>query len=271
MNQFILQLGHNGLWYGIFPMLAKLPIKHGVSTRLGGESRGPYASLNLGLLTGDNGDIVRKNRQRFCQVVGVEFQRVVTAQQVHGDRVAVVSEEDAGKGSLEYSQAIGGTDALVTNSVNLPLLMFFADCVPVMLVDPVQRVIGIAHAGWKGTIAKIAAKTLTTMQQTFGCNLSDCYAAIGPSIGPCCYEVDEAVTVKLQAAFTFWEQLLQPQGDRWRLDLWEANRRQLVAMGMPDQNIAVSRVCTACHRELFFSHRADKGLTGRLGALISLV
>jgi len=270
MNCFTVQHRSNRVWYGTFPHFAEHYIKHGVSTRLGGASVMPFASLNLGLHTGDDADAVKKNRKLFCDAVGVELDRVVTAEQIHGTKVAVVGEKDAGKGAIKYDEAVVGADALITNIPNLPLLLFFADCVPVLIVDPVHKAIGVSHAGWKGTVGRIAQKTVLAMQENFGTNPADCLVGIAPSIGPCCYEVDQMVVAQLKQNCTKWSELLTTHGSKWRLDLWLANQMQLEEIGVPTANIVVSKVCTACNTELFFSYRAEKGRTGRIGAIISL-
>lgn len=259
----------SGIWLGIFRQFADRGIRHGISSRLGGISSQPFASLNLGLHTGDAPDAVRENRRRFSEAAGVMFSQVVTAEQIHGDGVFVVRREHAGRGGAEYNQAIAGMDALVTNEPDLPLMLFFADCVPVLIADPVRKVVAVSHAGWKGTVAAISAKTIQTMSREYGSNPADCIAGIGPSIGQCCYEVDDVVMDRLKV-FPYWQDIIIPQGQKYRLDLWEANRRQLMVAGLAESNITVSRICTACNTELFFSYRAEQGKTGRIGAVIAI-
>jgi len=270
MKKFSLKRATNGVWFGTFAHFDYLNLKHGVSTRLGGLSRPPFASLNLGLKSGDDPEVVKLNRKLFCQAVGVPPACVVTTQQVHGDSIHVVEKKDAGRGVDSYETAIAATDALITAEPGIPLMLFFADCVPVLMYDPTQRVVAISHAGWKGTVAKIAAKTVGVMQAKFGTRPADCVIAIGPSIGPDSYEVDQPVIDELQAAFPWWEELVVRRGDRWLLDLWQANRRQLEEIGVDGRNIEVSGVCTQCNPELFYSHRGENGTTGRMGAIIML-
>lgn len=270
MNKFVLKYSANGVWYGIFSDLDAKGVKHGISTRLGGQSSHPFASLNLGLHTGDNAEAVWYNRQAFCKALQLPVERTITAEQVHSDVIQVVTDQDAGKGIRHYHESIRGTDALITNVKDLPLMLFFADCVPVLIFDPVNRAIGISHAGWKGTVAKISQKTVLSMQQHYNTNPADCIIGIGPSIGPCCYEVDETVINKLKTCFSNWENLVTPNGSRWQLNLWEANRQQLREVGVQDNNITISGICTAENTALFFSHRAEAGRTGRIGAIISL-
>jgi YfiH family protein len=271
VSKFVIKRAINGVWFGLFTHLSHLGLKHGVSTRLGGLSAAPYAALNLGLKSGDDPDKVRLNRDLFCRAVGVDYGRAVTCQQVHGDRIHLAQAADAGRGARSHSAAIAASDALITDQPGLPLILFFADCVPVLIYDPVRRAVGLSHAGWKGTVAKIAAKTVLAMGVHYGTRPADCHVGIGPSIGPCCYEVDAPVIEALQAAFCgTWRDMVVPRGDRWLLDLWHANRHQLEEIGVPRSRIDISGVCTAENTELFYSHRAENGLTGRHGAIISL-
>lgn len=269
MSDFVLKYNKN-LWYGVFTHFIKAGMIHGISTRLRGKSDSPFLSLNLALHTGDDSLTVIDNRRAFCDSVGVDCKRLVTSQQVHDDQVVTVDERYAGRGALAYEDSIKHTDALITNRPNLPLMLCFADCVPVLIADPVLRVIGIAHAGWKGTVLKIAQKTVLKMQAQFGSEPADCLIGIGPSIGGCCYEVDEPVIRQFTAAFSYADEFITPRGEKWQLDLWEANRRQLTDIGVLPQNIVVSGVCTACNHELFYSYRQENGKTGRIAACISL-
>lgn len=271
MSKFVIERNDNSVWFGRFEHLSNsVFIRHGISTRLGGLSQQPFSSLNLGLHTGDDANKVNENRARFCQAIGVNYPNAVTAQQNHGDNIAVVSKKDSGRGARSYDNSIANTDALITNTPDLPLLLFFADCVPVLIADPVHNAVGISHAGWKGTVAKIAQKTLLKMQENYNTNPADCLVGIGPSIGPCCYEVDAPVIDKLKEEFSEWDMLVTPRQERWHLDLWAANRLQLQEIGVKAENIVTSNICTSCNNELFFSHRAEHGRTGRIGAVISL-
>lgn len=270
MSEFIIKHAANGVWYGVFPRLEAAGIRHGISTRAGGTSKAWYRSLNLGLHTGDKAEDVKTNRALFCQALGVDYDHIVTAQQVHGDHIVNVTEGYKGRGAKSYGTAVAQTDALMTNIPGLPLMLFFADCVPVLIADPVHRAVAVSHAGWKGTVAGIGQKTVLEMQKHFGTQPSDCLVAIGPSIGPCCYEVDHTVTDLLKRRFDYWKELVGPGEDHRKLNLWAANRIQLREIGIPDKNILESGVCTSCNTELFYSHRAEKGKTGRIGAVITL-
>lgn len=267
---FSLRYAPNGVWYGRFAHFPAELVTHAVSTRLGGVSQAPYLSLNLALHTGDQVSSVVLNRHKFCEAAGVDAARVVTTQQVHGDKVMAVSAPEAGRGAEAFADALAATDALITNTPNLPLLLFFADCVPVLILDPVNKAIAVVHAGWKGTAAGIVQKTIREMQTHFGTEPENCVSGIAPSIGPCCYEVDTGVAEVFQGRFTDWGAFLTPSGHKWRLDLWRANYNQLAAAGLSAENIVISGICTACNAGLFFSYRAENGLTGRIGAVMSL-
>lgn len=246
-------------------------VTHAFSTRNGGVSTGVYATLNLGLGKNDQRKNVLENRRRFLHALGLELTSLVAGRQNHGTGVAVVTEGDRGRGMDNYAKGLPGTDALVTNRRGMVLSIYFADCVPLLFLDPVGRAIGIAHAGWKGTIASIGRKTLWYMQREYGTEASQCLAAIGPSIGPCCYEVGQRVIGPLRKAFPDWSAYVVPiGGGKYHLNLWELNRRQLLSAGFREENVFVSNLCTACRGKLFFSYRAQGGSTGSLAAVIAL-
>lgn len=266
---FSIQYAANKVWYGTFAHFDRIGIKHGVATRIGGVSDAPYHSLNLGLRVGDDISKVASNRKKLYEAIGIDPATVVSGQQRHGDNVAIITKKDMGKGSMKYD-GIQNTDALITNVHGVSLMVFFADCVPVLFVDPKRKAIGACHAGWRGTVAKIAAKTLMAMQQNFGTEPDDCLVGIGPSIGKCCYEIDDTVISHYKKVFGWWEEVVVPIGNKWRLDLWKTNHRQLVDMGVDSKNIISSNICTSCNTSLFYSYRAEHGRTGVLAALITL-
>ncbi|MBC8248302.1 MAG: peptidoglycan editing factor PgeF, partial [Anaerolineales bacterium] len=218
----------NNLVYYRFANLASHDeVFHGVFTRLGGVSPSPFDSLNVGHFVGDGHQAVEANHDLIYQALGISRRDVATAHQVHGSRVALVGSEDRGR-------VIPATDALITDTPGVALMLRFADCLPVLLYDPVRRAIGLAHAGWKGTIGGIAAKTVSAMMEAYGSRPADIIAGLGPCIGPCCYQVGPEVIGSVKASFNHWQGLLRPQGDgSFHFDLWEANRRQLAELGAP--------------------------------------
>lgn len=269
---FNLTYGNQGIWYGRFANFPGTLVTHGISTRFGGKSDGAFAGMNLAMHNGDNPEKVIANRKAYGDALTLSSDDFVTAKQVHGVNVLCVDRAYAGRGAFAYEDAIDDTDALITNIPGLPLMMFFADCVPVLIVDPVKKAIGISHAGWKGTVHKIAQKTIFAMQEKFGTVSRDCLVGIGPSIGSCCYEVGDEVAKQFATAFPAHKQqiLLEQKSEKWKLDLWESNRIQLEEIGVEPKNIEIAAACTACNSQVFFSYRADHGKTGRIAATICL-
>lgn len=246
---------------------AEQGLLHGFSDRTGGVSRGPYESLNLGLHVGDDAVNVLENRRRLCAAVGVDPGSLVVGEQIHGAHVAVATEDDKGRGAFSLDDVVPGVDALITDEPGVVLFALYADCVPVFLYDGRRRAVGLAHAGWKGTAAGVARRTLQAMTDSFGTRPEDCFAAIGPAIGPCCYEVGEEVARLFAAANP--RLVVEPDAVS-RVDLWAANELQLIEAGVPREHIASARLCTRCLNETFFSHRAQGGLAGRMAAFIGL-
>lgn len=265
----------NNLWLGIFSTFPNDLICHAVSTRLGGISKPPFDSLNLALHVGDDPSDVAANRRRFIQALGFGVADIVTPNQIHGTRVVRVDEGCRGCGCENYADAIPETDALITDTPGLPLMLCFADCVPIFFVDVANHAIGLAHGGWRGTLKKIAAKTLLTMQDAFGTSAQDCLIGIAPSIGSCCYQIGSEVVERCREAFPndYGELLIERDGKTF-LDLQRANVLQLTEAGVPDENIDVAGKCTCCESSWYYSYRAAQrdGLdrTGRIAAVIAL-
>ena len=245
-------------------------ICHGFSTRLGGVSEGIWSSMNLGTTRGDEPEHVRENYRRFCAAIGADVKRIVMSNQVHSAQVRLVTTADVKKDL--YDPERYETDGLITDIPGLALVVFAADCIPVLLYDPVRRVIGAAHAGWRGTAAGIAAKTVEKMSLTFGCRPEDMVAAIGPGIGRCCFETHEdvpnAMTEKLGAAALPFIQSL-PAG-KFRVDLKGLNAAWLKKAGVPEGQIDCSEACTVCRSDRYWSHRATEGKRGSGASIIML-
>ena len=235
---------------------------HAVLTRIGGVSQGPYATLNLGHTVGDDLAAVEENHRRALGALGLEPGQVVSPYQVHGACVGVV-----GRAHLGTVQP--ATDALVTSVPAVPLLMRFADCAPVLFLDPVRRVVGIAHAGWRSVVAGVVGATVRTMTERLGCDPADLWAGIGPTIGPCCYEVGPEIAVAVEAACPPGAGVVRDGDGRIHLDLPAAVQAQLRAAGVGQ--IEDAGLCTACHVDEFFSHRAEHGRTGRFGIVMGLL
>jgi len=272
-----------------FATLSAFPdLIHAVSTRYGGTSLPPYDSLNLTFTSGDRPEAVEENHQRLCSALEVPRAALVSPRQVHGATVHRVGTRDRGR-------FIPECDALVTSDRGVALLLRFADCVPILLFDPQQAAIGLAHAGWRGTVAGVAQATVTAMVEDLGSRPSDLIAAIGPAIGPCCYEIGPDVVAAVRAVFGTDTDLLGPpprpvkgkpvQAARplhasprsqseakhvppVHFDLWGANEMLLRLAGV--EQIEVAGICTCCHSDQFFSYRAQNGKTGHHGALLCI-
>ena len=252
----------NAIRYYQFESLSRPDLVHGVFTRHGGVSAGPYASLNLSISTGDARANVRENRRRAFRALGREPESIADLWQIHSAEIVVV---DGPRGEDYPSEK---ADALITDQPAATLFLRFADCVPILLFDPERRAIGIVHAGWKGTLLKAPAAAVKAMAERYGCHPADIVAGLGPSIGPCHYAVGPEVVAQTRAAFPSVEELLLRVNGGHHLDLWAANARALREVGV--EQIETSRLCTACRTDEFFSHRGEKGKTGRFGALIAL-
>lgn len=244
---------------------------HGFSTRLGGVSRPPFDSLNLGLGRGDDPACVRENFGRFCAAIGADVTRLVCTHQVHGDEVRVVTGADAGMG-LDRERGYD-VDGFITGERGLPLVIFTADCIPVLLHDPVRHVIGACHAGWRGTALGIAARTAAKMAEVYGTDPADLRCAIGAGISRCCFETRSDVPEAMRSALGKQaEPFIDGHGDgSFHVDLKGINRLWLEQAGVPEGQIAVSEQCTACDLHTFYSHRRMGQARGSMAAVIQLV
>ena len=261
------KIGSLPIWF-FENLLTYKTIGHFVSTRLSGHSDPPYDSLNLSFNVGDDPDKVLKNRKVLARALGIALSSLTTAKQIHDGHIKVVSEALRGRGCANYEGAINETDAMVTNAENTCLMILVADCVPILFYDPSKRVIGAAHAGWRGTLRFVAHSTVKVLREDFGCSPEDIVVGIGPSIGPCCYQVGQDVVSQGQHVFGPGQDYIRRKSTNGRgyFDLWTANLKQLVQAGIPEKNIELAKTCTRHHPELFFSHRHEKGKTGRFGA-----
>ncbi len=267
----------------------------GFSTRFGGISQvfaevNAGGALNLGFVKHDAAEAVAENRRRLLQAAGAEGWKLVVPKQVHGVEVREVTAENLA-GAMADGRGQWEADGLITRVPQVLLGVGAADCVPLLVADRRLRVAGAFHAGWRGTAAGMARVGLERMREAFGTRAQDCIAAVGPSIGPCCYEVGEEVRAAFEGQGAGNREcgiagrekelggrvVLLPAGrfGQWRLDLWEANRRQLVAAGVPAADVTVMGECTACSRDdegrrRYFSHRAEKGVTGRMLGVIGV-
>lgn len=270
----------NGVDFITFKKLDKAGVVHAFSTRTGGVSEGYLGSMNLSFHRGDDPEKVMENHRRFAEAVGYDHTKLVFSDQVHKTDIYKVTEADAGKGIMRESD-IKEIDGLMTNVPGIPLITFYADCVPIFFYDPVKKVVAMNHSGWKGTVSKISACMIKRLGEEYGSMPEDLICAIGPSICKECYEVSEDVAEQFKEAYTteeaaqivFPEPAIENSADRepkFLLDLHKANYYNLVDSGVRPENIDVTNICTCCNSEWLFSHRASKGLRGNLGAVIML-
>ena len=239
-------------------------VGHAVFTRRGGVSQAPFDTLNLSFSVPDTEQNVLANRTRAYGSHGRSNDSLAQAHLNHGAEVAVV-------GRTHHGQYVGPVDGLITNEPGCGLAMNYADCAPIFLYDPRKGAIGLGHAGWKGAIFDLPGAMVRAMANAYGCRPSDLLAAVGPTIGPCCCEVGERVISAVRETFAVADQLLRPtddQNDRRFFDLPAANARRLETAGV--RHVEQSGLCTACRTDLFFSHRAENGRTGRFGAIFIL-
>ncbi|MBW2057687.1 MAG: peptidoglycan editing factor PgeF [Deltaproteobacteria bacterium] len=240
-------------------------VVHAFSTRQGGVSPAPFDSLNLGMSSGEKEANVKKNREILTRAFGFSSRALVTARQIHGDDILVIDS------ASPEGFAGAPCDAMVTDRPGVAVAVLTADCLPLLLLDPVHRTVAAVHLGWKGTALNLCGKTVGLLRERFGARPECLLAAVGPSIGPCCYEVDES----LRSSFTLeehrWDHWARPSGSgRWKLDLQRANIDLMTDSGILEGNIVWFDICTRCREDLFFSYRRDGEMTGRQMAFIML-
>lgn len=254
--------------FNSFPVSGRLD--HAVFTRRGGQSPAPFKSLNLSESVTDFKRNVMANRSKAYSIYERTNNSLVHAHLTHGREVAQVTSDN-------YGQYVGPVDALISDQRGCGLTMNYADCSPILLYDPINKAVGLGHAGWKGAVRDLPGAMAAAMERNFGTKPDDLMAGIGPSIGSCCYEIGKDVIEAVQDSFDDWEDLLLPgsslkkgqnEDNHAFFNLSRANRRNLENAGV--KQIEVSDLCTSCRTDLFFSHRAEGGLTGRFGALLIL-
>ena len=246
-------------------------VSHCFSTRKGGVSTGFYESMNLHF-RGDTTENVIENYKRICNAIDVDYKNVVFSTQIHSDNIYTVSEKDRGKGLLKKSD-ISDADGLITNEKGTVLTTFYADCVPIYFLDPVEKIIAMAHSGWKGTVLQIAKKTVQKMENDFNCQRKNILVGIGPSIHKCCFEVEYPVVEEFEKNIPFSKNFIfkdyEKEG-KYKIDLQGIIEKTLLLNGILQENIEVANICTKCNPDLFYSHRNMGADRGSLAGLIAL-
>jgi YfiH family protein len=244
----------------------------GFSTKMGGISSGSFSTLNLGLHVNDHQESVVKNRGILAAKTSFPINNWVFAEQTHSTHIEKVSKLDCGRGLTTYDNGLSNCDGFYTNEVGVMLSLCFADCVPLFFIAPEKSLIGVAHAGWKGTVNDIGGKMISRWIHDEGVNPKEIRVAIGPSIGACCYTVDYRVISAINKNIVEKYPLpytLVSEG-QYKLDLKQLNKYLLLESGIKEENITVSQQCTSCEEDVFFSHRRDEGKTGRMLSFIGI-
>lgn len=246
-------------------------LKNGFSTRLGGVSEGVLSTMNLGFGRNDLPENVVKNHEIIANAIGFNPENIVASKQTHTTNVKIVSKKDCGKG-IYRERDYDDVDGMITNEKGIVLATYFADCVPLYMVDTKNKAIGLSHSGWRGTVGKIGKVTLDLMKETYGTNPKDVIACIGPSICRDCYEVSEDVATEFEAAFKGRKKdiLINKGNGKYQLDLWECNYIIFKECGVYEENIHMPDICTYHNMEMMFSHRATQGRRGNLAAFLSI-
>lgn len=246
-------------------------IRHAFSTKHGGVSKGEWTSMNFAFSRGDNPENVLENYKIFSDAVGFDYNSLITSSQDHHTYVRPVTKNECGIG-IWREKDIMSVDALITNEPNVTLVTHYADCTPLFFVDTVGKAIGLAHAGWRGTVGKIGEEVIKKMTALYGTNPSNVVVAIGPAISKCCYEVDK------DCAENFYNlkdldnsKFIFPKEDgKYMIDLLETNRQIVMKAGVKKENIVLSDLCTKCNSDLLWSHRATNGHRGTMCAFMCI-
>lgn len=258
----------NGVVYYTIPLFEKTGlVRHGFSTRVGGVSTGECATMNFSFSRADEPANVVENFICLSGALDIDPGNLVITRQVHGTHCHIASREDAGR-LISSDGPVIAADSLIANQPDLALVKHFADCVPVFLLDPIHRAIGLVHAGWRGTAAGIAGLTVRAMMREYQTKPKDLLAAVGPSIGPCCFEVGEDVAQALAQRYP--SAVVRIPGRKPHVDLWRCNELDLIQSGIANEGITTARLCTACLGDTFYSHRRDRGKTGSMVAVMAL-
>ncbi len=258
--------------YLTYNRLSEIPfILHAFSTRLGGVSEGDFDSMNLCFGRGDSDQNVTDNYRRFCQSVGFDYNTLTASIQIHEANVRRVTAQNKGVG-IYKPQDETSVDALITNDKGVTLVTYYADCTPIFFVDTGNKAIGLAHAGWRGTVLDISGNVVRSMNKEFDTDPKDLICAVGPVIGKCCYEVSEECKLEFSKLFCEESGVITPAevDGKYMIDLALANKLLLMRSGVKEENIVLSDICTRCNNDLLWSHRATGGKRGGMCAMMTI-
>lgn len=262
----------NGVPYISFKTLEQYQwLNHGFSTRYGGVSEGHLASMNLGMGRGDMEENVIKNHEIIADAIGFSAKDIVKGHQTHTTNIRIATKADCGKG-LYFPQEYTDVDGLVTNEPGIVLATYYADCVPLYIVDTKNRAIGLSHSGWRGTVGKMGKVTIEVMHKTYGTEPKDVVVCIGPSICQKCYEISEDVAKEFMNAFpdNICDILINKGNGKYQLNLWKCNQLVFQEAGVDILNIHTTDICTCCNPDTLFTHRGHHGKRGNLAAFLSI-
>ncbi len=255
--------------YITFPTFEKYDdLLHCFTTRKGGVSRGSFESMNIGFSTGDSDENIKRNIEIMAEKLNINVDDIVETNQTHTNTIKYVTEEH--KGKVFKESPFKDVDGIYTDKRNLVLMSFHADCTPVFFYDHVKKVIGLAHAGWRGTLLNIAGKMVKAFVNDFNSDPSDIRIAIGPSLGSCCFEVDKDVADLFLSENGEFEKYMGIKEPKYYFNLWEINKYLLMKEGIKEENIEISGICTKCNNDLFFSHRGQGGKRGLLAGILMM-
>ena len=261
----------NGIVYYTFSHIeATGLVDHCFTTRIGGVSTGHFSCLNMGLHREDKPENVRQNYEKVCAALNFDIDKIVVTDQYHTTNIHIATSDDCGF-DFFAERKLTHIDGLITNTPSLVLNTYYADCVPLLFLDPKNRAIANCHAGWRGSAQDMAGKTVRRLQQEFGTNPAELLVGIGPSISMANFEIGKDVVDEFTMLHTFADKYLSPsysKADKWQLDLWGINFQLLLNAGVSPENIEIAELCTYADSELFYSHRRD-GL--KRGAMVSLI
>jgi YfiH family protein len=254
---------------GIPALYAFPDLTHGFTTRFGGVSTGDYATLNLNFNRPDPESNVKKNYDILSDELGVPLNNMVLSHQVHDKKILEVRKEHKGMGIIR-ERSYNSIDGLVTQETRLMLVTYYADCVPIYFYDPVNKVIGLSHSGWRGTLLNIGGETLRVMKESYGCSPENVFVAFGPHIKTCCFEVDQDVADVFLSTYAWAENYITKRADKWIIDLEGIIIQNLIKQGVSEEKVSGCRICTKCNSDVFFSHRGSQNQTGTGAAFLMI-